>query len=78
MMINFETIKTGFKRAIKLNRYRSNVSNKKNNLNYFINQIFTKANKWFFLSFENDNRNENGRFFYSKYFAPKVEIKDLY
>ena len=81
MIINFEIIKNRFKRPIKLNKYRPNVFNKKtpkNNLNYLIDQISTKANKLFFLSFENDNRNENDRFFYLKYFAPKVEMRDLY
>ena len=70
-----EQLKTGFKRTIKWNKYRSEMSNqtKNNNLNYLIDPIFTKVNRLFVLSFEN----ENDRTSFSKYYVPKVEIKDF-
>ena len=46
---------------------------KMNNLNYLISPTFTKANRLFVLSFEN----ENDRTSFSKYYVPKVEIKDF-
>ena len=44
-----EQLKTGFKRAIKWNRYRSEMSNqtKDNNLNYLIDPTFTNVNRLF-------------------------------
>ena len=41
---------------------------KTNNLNYLINPTFNKVNRLFVLSFEN----EDDRFSFSKYYAPKV------
>ena len=46
---------------------------KTNNLNYLINPTFNKVNRLFVLSFAN----EDDRFSFSKYYAPKVEIKDF-
>ena len=46
---------------------------KNNNLNYLINPTFTKVNRLFALSFEN----ENDRRSFSKYYVPNVEIKDF-
>ena len=46
---------------------------KNNNLNYLIDPIFTKVNRLFVLSIEN----ENDRTSFSKYFIPNVQIKDL-
>ena len=71
-----EQLKTGFKRTIKWNKYRSEMSNqtKNNNLNYLIDLIlFTNINRLFVLSF----KNEDGRTSFSKYCIPKVEIKDF-
>ena len=50
-------LKTGFKRTMKSNEYRSEMSNetKNNNLNYLIDPTFTKVNRLFLLSFENEN-----------------------
>ena len=64
-----EQLKTGFKRTIKWNKYRSEMSNqtKKNNLNYLIDPSFTNVNRLFVLSFEN----ENDRTSFSKYYVPK-------
>ena len=51
-----EQLKTGFKRTIKWNKYRSKMSNqtKTNNLNYLIDLTFTKVNR-FVLLFENED-----------------------
>ena len=60
-----EQLKTGFKRTIKWNRYRSEMTNQtqNNNLNYLIDPTFTKVNRLLVLSFEN----ENDRTPFSKY-----------
>ena len=46
---------------------------KNNSLNYLIDLTFTKVNRLFFLSFEN----EYDRTSFSKYFVPKIEIKNF-
>ena len=68
-------LKSGFKRTIKWNKYRSEMTNqtKTNYLNYLIHLTFTKLNRLFVLSFEN----EEDRTSFSKYYDPKVEIKDF-
>ena len=70
-----EQLKLGFKRTIKWNKYRSEMTNqtKNNNLNYLIDPTFTKVNRLFVLSFEN----ENDRTSFSKYYVPNVQIKDF-
>ena len=70
-----DQLKTGFKRTIKWNKYRSEMSNqtKNNNLNYLIDPTCTNLNRLFALSFEN----ENDRTSFSKYYVPKVETKDF-
>ena len=52
-----EQLKTGFKRTITWNKYRSEMSNhtKNNNLNYLIDPTFTNANRLSVLSFENED-----------------------
>ena len=49
-----EQLKTGSKRTIKWNKYRSEMSNqtKNNNLNYLIDPTFTNVNKLFVLTFD--------------------------
>ena len=46
-----EKLRTGFKRTIKWNKYRSEMTNqtKNNNLNYLIDSTFTKVNKSYHL-----------------------------
>ena len=70
-----EQLGTWFKRTIKWNKYRSEMTNqtKNNNLNYFIDPKFTKVNRLFVLSFEN----KNDRASFSKYYVPSVQIKDF-
>ena len=46
---------------------------KNNNLNYLFDPTFTNVNRLFVLSFEN----EDDRVSFSKYYLPKVEIKNF-
>ena len=71
-----EQLKAGFKRTIKWNKYRSEMSyqTKNNNLNYLIDPTFTNVNRLFVLTFEN----EDDRTSFSKYYVPKVEIKEFH
>ena len=70
-----EQLKSGFKRTIKWNKYRSEMTNqtKTNHLNHLIDPTFTKVNRLFILSFENEEDETS----FSKYYVPKVEIKDF-
>ena len=70
-----EQLKSGFKRTIKWNKYRSEMTNqtKTNHLNHLIDPTFAKVNGLFVLSFEN----EEDRTSFSKYYTPKVQIKDF-
>ena len=70
-----EQLKSGFKRTIKWNKYRSEMTNqtKTNHLNHLIDPAFTKVNRLFVLLFEN----EEDRTSFSIYCVPKVEIKDV-
>ena len=51
-----EQLKTGFKRTIKWNKYRSEMSNqtKNNNLNYLTDPTFTNVNRLFVLSYKGE------------------------
>ena len=70
-----EQLKSGFKRTIKWSKYRSKmtIQTKNNNLNYLIDPTFNKVNRLLILSFGN----EDDRLSFSKYYIPKVEIKDF-
>ena len=70
-----DQLKSGFKRTIKRNKYRSEMTNQTqtNNFNYLIDPTFNKINSLFVLSFEN----EEDRISFSKYYTPEVEIKDF-
>ena len=54
-----EKLKSGFKRTIKWNKYRSQmtIQNNNNNLNYLIDPTVTNANRLFALSFERIEEN---------------------
>ena len=67
-----EQLKSGFKRTIKWNKYRSEMTNqtKINYLNYLIDPTFTKVNRLFVLLFEK----KEDRTSFSKYYVQKVEI----
>ena len=70
-----EQLKAGFKITIKWNKYRSEMSNQaaNNNLNYLIDPTYSKVSRLFVLSFEN----KEDRTSFSKYYLPKVEVKDF-
>ena len=70
-----EQLKTGFKRTIKRNKYRSEMSDqaKNNNLNYLIDPTFTNDNRVFVLSFGNEDDITS----FSKLYIPEVEVKDF-
>ena len=70
-----EQLKIEFKRTIEWNKYRSKMSKqtKTNNLSYLIEPTFNKGNRLFVLAFEN----EYDRTSFSKYYAPRVQIKDF-
>ena len=73
-----EQLKSGFKRTIKWNKYRSQmtVQPQNNNLNYLIDPTFTNINRLFVLSFPRNN-NTDSRYPYSNYYVLNVEIKDF-
>ena len=65
-----EKLKSGFKRTIKWNKCRSQmtIQNNNNNLNYLIDQTFTNVNRLFVLSFERieeDSIKRLQRFFFT-------------
>ena len=56
-----EQLKPGFKRTIKWNKYRSQMTTqpKNNNLNYLIDPTFMKVNRLFVLSFPRNNNTDS-------------------
>ena len=73
-----EQLKSGFKRTIKWNKYRSQmtVQPQNNYLNYLIDPTFTNVNRLFVLSFARTNSGDN-RYIFSDYYVPNIEIKDF-
>ena len=73
-----EQLKSGFKRTIKWNKYRSQmtIQPQNNNLNYLIDPTFMNVNRLFVLSFSRNNNTDN-RDSFSDYYVPNVEIKDF-
>ena len=73
-----EQLKLGFKRTIKWNKYRSQmtVQPQNDNLNYLFDPIFTNVNRLFVLSFAK-NISSDKKDFFSLYYVPNVEIKDF-
>ena len=67
-----------FKRTIKWNKYRSQmtIKPKNNNLNYLIDPTFTNVNRLFVLSFARTILGDK-RDSFSHYYLPNVEIKDF-
>ena len=65
-----EQLRTGIKRTIKWNKYRSEMTNQ----NYLMTDpTFTKVNRLFVLSFEN----ENDRTSFSRYYVLNAQINDF-
>ena len=56
-----EKSKSGFKRTITWNKYRSKMTNQTeiNNVNYLIDPTFNKVNRLFVLSLENEEDRTN-------------------
>ena len=78
-----EKLKSGFKKTIKWNKYRSQmtIQNNNNNLNYLIDPTFTNVNRLFVLSFQRiageNNTTKDYRDSFSHYYVPNVRIKDF-
>ena len=78
-----EQLKSGIKRAIKWNKYRSQmtIQSNNNNLNHLIDPTFTKVNRLFILSFESiageNNTTKDHRDSFSHNCVPNVEIKNF-
>ena len=73
-----EQSKSGFKRTIKCNKYRSQktIQPQNNNLNYLIDPTFTNVNKLFVLSFPRSDTHDYRNSF-SHYYIPDAKIKDF-
>ena len=73
-----EKLKSGFKRTVKWNKYRSQmtIQSNNNNLNYLIDPTFTKVNRLFVLSFERNAEGDH-RDSFSHYYVPNAEIKNF-
>ena len=63
-------LKSGFKREIIWNKYRSQMSN--DNLNILIDPTFTNVNRLFVLAYEDDADRQS----FSQFYLPKVMVKD--
>ena len=76
-----EQLKPAFKRTVKWNKYRPQmtVQSFNNNLNYWIDPTFTTVNRLFVLSLEREENNvqKDHRDSFSYYYVPHVEIKGL-
>ena len=73
-----EQLKTGFKRTIKWNKHRPQmtVQSNNNNRNYLIDPTITNVNRLFVFSFMRNNVGNNKDSF-SHYYLPNVKIKDF-
>ena len=74
-----EQLKSGFRRTVKWNKCRSQmtIQSSNSNIDYLIDPTFTKVNKLFVLSFERNAVGDHGNFF-SYYYVPNVETKYFY
>ena len=73
-----QQLKSGFKRTVKWNKYKSQVTIQPQNksLNYLIDPMFTKVNRLFVLSFARNAEGDH-RHSFSNYFVPNVRMKDF-
>ena len=73
-----EQLKSGFKRTIIWNKYRSQmtIQPQNNNLNYLIDPTFTNVKRLSVLSFSRNNASDK-RDSFSHYDVPNVNIKDF-
>ena len=78
-----QQLKTGFKRTIKWNKHRSQITIRpqNNNLNYLIDATFTNVNRLFVLSFQRiageNNTTKDYRDSFLHYYVPNARIKDF-
>ena len=78
-----EQLKLEFKRTIKWNKNRSQITiqSQNNNLNYLTDPTFTNANRLFVLSFQviagENNTTKDYRDSFSHYYVPNARIKDF-
>ena len=78
-----EQLKIGFRRTIKWNkcRWQITVQPQNNNLNYLIDSRFTNVNRLFVLSFQRIAGKNNATKYYrdsfSHYYVPNARIKDF-
>ena len=68
-------LKSGFKREIIWNRYRSQMTTEavNNNLNLLIDPTFTNVNRLFVLAYQNADDRQS----FSQFYLPKVLVKDF-
>ena len=73
-----EKLKIGFKRTMKWNKYRlqMTVQPQNSNLDYLIDPAFTNVNRVFAFSFTRTNAGDD-RDSFSDYYEPNIEIKDF-
>ena len=73
-----QQLKSGFKRTVKWNKYKSQVTIQPQNksLNYLIDPMFTKVNRLIVLSFARNAEGDH-RHSFSNYFVPNVRMKDF-
>ena len=69
---------SGFKRTVKWNKYRLQITiqPQNNSLNYFNDSTFTKVNRLFVLSFARTATGDH-RDYFPHYYVPNVRIKDF-
>ena len=77
-----QQLKPGFKRTVKWNKYKSQmtVQRKNNKLNSLIDPTFTTVNRLFILSFqrtEENNVKKDHRDSFTHYYVPNVEINNF-
>ena len=67
-------LKSGFKREIKWNKYRSQMTTEavNNNLNIFIDPTFTNVNRLFVLAYQNVDDRQS----FSQFYLPNVMVRD--
>ena len=70
-------LKSGFKREIRWNKYRSQMSTEatNNNLNILIDPTFNNVNRLFVLAYQVDNNNDKKSFL--QFYLPRIMIKDF-
>ena len=68
-------LKSGFKREIKCNKYRSQMSTEaiNNNLNILIDPTFTNVNRLFVLAYQAAANRQS----FSQFYLPRVMVKDF-